>query len=76
MPDEEIKELREKIVVLELLVDAQGKVRDIKVLKSSGKTKIDESIMSAVKKWKFKPFKYNDKPVAIKGKLTFKINKP
>jgi TonB family protein len=76
LPEAEIKELREKTIVLELLVDAQGKVRDIKILKSSGKTKIDESIMSSVKQWKFKPFKYNDKPVAIKGKLTFKINKP
>ncbi len=76
LSDEEIKELRVKTIVLELLVDDQGKVRDIKVLKSSSKTKIDESIRNAVKQWKFKPFKYNDKPVAIKGKLTFKINKP
>jgi TonB family protein len=76
LSEEEAKELKENIVVLELLVDAQGKVRNIKILKSSGKQTIDESIVHAIKQWKFKPFKCGDKSAAVKGKLTFKMNQP
>jgi TonB family protein len=76
LSEEETKELKENTVILELLVDAQGKVRNIKILKSSGKQTIDESIVHAIKQWKFKPFKCGDKPAAVKGKLTFKMNQP
>ncbi len=42
-------------VVLEVLVDRQGKVNDIRILSSSGHTILDSSALNSVKNWSFEP---------------------
>lgn len=42
-------------VIIEVLVDKRGNVMDLKVFKSSGYEILDQSAMTAVKKWLFEP---------------------
>jgi len=60
----------EGVVVLEFLVDAQGNVYDIKVVRSSGYAELDQAAINALKQWKFAP-----KPGANpeEGRLTVKF---
>jgi len=50
--------------VLELIVDADGKPRDLKMVRSLGKG-LDEKAMEAVEKWKFDPATKDGQPVAV-----------
>lgn len=52
------RRLREEgIVVLELLILANGSVGDVKLKKSSGFSRLDETAMTAVKYWRYMPAK-------------------
>ncbi len=56
----------EGTVYLDLLVDKEGKVRDIKILKPSGSNVgFEEAAIEAVKKWSFSPAIQNGKPIAV-----------
>jgi protein TonB len=50
-------------VLLQALVDKEGKVRDVKVVKSI--PMLDQAAINAVKQWVFKPALSNNKPVAV-----------
>jgi|KBSMisStandDraft_5_1062788.scaffolds.fasta_scaffold07698_2 TonB family protein len=52
------------IVVLSLVVDAQGHTRDIRVARSLGMG-LDEKAIEAVRKWKFSPGSSNGVPVPM-----------
>ena len=52
------------IVVLSLVVDAQGQTRDIRVARSLGMG-LDEKAIEAVRKWKFAPGSSNGVPVSM-----------
>lgn len=56
-----------KTVVVEVrfLVDLNGNVEDIKILKSHEKFGFDKEVISAVKKWKFKPIVYNNRKIKV-----------
>jgi protein TonB len=58
-------------VVLELIVDATGKPRDLKVTRSLG-LGLDEKAIEAVEKWKFRPGQKDGKPVATHA--TIEVN--
>ncbi len=58
-------------VVLQLIVDATGKARDIKVVRSLG-LGLDEKAIEAVNKWKFRPGIKNGQPVAVMA--TIEVN--
>jgi protein TonB len=45
----------EGIVMLKVLIDDNGRVDDLRVLKSSGHRVLDRAALSAVKKWLFEP---------------------
>ena len=45
----------EGTVRLRVLVDERGRPQDVRVLKSSGHSRLDEAAVSAVKRWQFKP---------------------
>jgi TonB family protein len=51
-------------VVLEVVVDASGRTRNIKLLRSLG-LGLDEEAIKAVEKWRFRPATKDGKPVAV-----------
>ena len=59
------------IVVLSLVVDAQGRARDIRVARSLGMG-LDEKAIEAVKKWKFAPGTTNG--VAVSMQVNIEVN--
>ncbi len=60
--------------VLWLVVDADGKPRDIRVARVLGMG-LDEEAIKAVKKWKFEPARKDGQPVAVQinVQVTFKL---
>jgi periplasmic protein TonB len=66
----------EGTVVLLLTIDAQGRVIESQVDKTSGYDRLDEAAMSGSKTWKLIPGTVDGKPTAMKYKfaVTFKIN--
>lgn len=62
---EEAREVRfQGIVVLSIVVDQDGRARDIRVARSVG-LGLDEKAIDAVKKWKFEPGVKDGHPVAV-----------
>jgi protein TonB len=56
----------EGTVFLDILVDKEGKVRKVEVLKASGtNVGFEEAAVEAVKKWTFSPAIQNHEPVAV-----------
>ncbi len=62
--DEARKMKHEGTVILSLIVDAEGRARNIHVARSLGMG-LDEKAIEAVKKWKFEPGKKDGQPVAV-----------
>lgn len=56
-------------VTLETTIDANGDVRDVRVLKSLP-FGLDQSAIDAVRQWKFRPATRNGRPVSVLFKLT------
>lgn len=65
-PADAMKESKEGMVFLLVNHDAQGRVTNAVVERSSGDTRLDQSALDAVRKWTFKPEIKNGKPVAGK----------
>lgn len=65
----------EKSVVVEVIVDELGDVRETHVIQSAGPD-LDDAAMTAVTQYKFKPAKYKGNPVAVKINIviTFHIS--
>jgi protein TonB len=55
----------EGTTVVKMLVDIDGSVRDVKILKSSGNQMLDQSALAAAKQSKFTPAKQRDKFVRV-----------
>jgi periplasmic protein TonB len=60
--------------ILNLIVDPDGKPRDIRVFRSLG-LGLDEKAIQAVNQWRFEPARKDDKPVAvaISVEVTFRL---
>lgn len=56
------------MVSLEVIVDTQGLVRDIRVIKSLGMG-LDEKAVEAVAKWKFRPGMKSGQPVNVRARI-------
>jgi TonB family protein len=69
-PPEALAAKVQGVVILELLVDAQGTVRDLKVMRSV--PMLDEAAMEAVRQWTFTPTLLNGNPVPVL--LTVTVN--
>lgn len=52
-------------VVVKALVDIDGSIIDVQILKSSGNQMLDEEAMAAARKWKFSPAKQRDRFVRV-----------
>jgi TonB family protein len=61
-------------VVLYAVVDADGKVRDLKVVRALG-LGLDEKALEAVRQWKFRPGMKDGRPVAVAASIevTFRL---
>ncbi len=57
-------------VVMELLIDAQGAVRDARLVSSPG-AGLGEAAIEAVRRFKFRPAEVEGKPVAVKTRFTY-----
>jgi len=65
----------ERMVVLEVIVDEEGNVTDVKVLK--GHPLLNESAERAVRQWKYSPTLLNGEPIPIISTVTvvYRLNK-
>jgi TonB family protein len=52
------------IAVLQVVIDAEGRPRDVRIARSAGMG-LDEKAIEAVRKWRFEPGTLNGKPVAV-----------
>ncbi|MGB3975459.1 MAG: energy transducer TonB, partial [bacterium] len=57
------------LVILEAIIDKNGNVRDVKVIKSLNSL-CDEAAVEAAKQWKFEPGTQNDIPIDVIMNLT------
>jgi protein TonB len=55
----------EGTVVLEVLVNRDGKVADLRLFQSSGHASLDQTALSSVKGWVFEPARRGDAPVEM-----------
>ena len=61
-------------VVLELVIDEDGKVRDLKVVKSpNGDAALARAAEEAVKQWRYEPATVDGQAVAVLAKITVKF---
>ena len=60
------------LVTVTFLVDDKGNVQDPSVVKSSHR-ELEESALTAIKKWRFKPARKDGVPVAIKVTIPIKF---
>jgi protein TonB len=52
------------VVMLQLAVDASGRLGEVNVLRSSGFARLDKAARAAVQRWRFQPAIENGQPVA------------
>ena len=74
-PDRARREGREGRVLLQVLVDEQGKSKFIEVDRSSGSEVLDRAATEAIKHWRFSPAHYGDKSVEswVKIPIDFRL---
>ena len=74
-PDRARREGREGRVLLQVLVDEQGKSKFIEVNRSSGSETLDRAAAEAIKHWRFSPAHYGDKSVEswVKIPIDFRL---
>ncbi|MDA3862407.1 MAG: TonB family protein [Deltaproteobacteria bacterium] len=69
-PPKALEESREGVVFLHMTITKEGKVTDVKIVKSAGKD-FDEAALKAVKQFVFKPATVNGNPVPAKVPLRY-----
>ena len=60
-------------VLAEVTIDSQGKVQDVRILKSAGSA-FDTAVIEALKKSVFSPGYISDKPVPVRFQVPFRFN--
>jgi protein TonB len=72
-PDFAVSAHVEGVVILEAVVDEEGKVENVRVLRSVAL--LDKAAMAAVKQWRYRPLMLNDRPspFVLTVVLTFKL---
>jgi TonB family protein len=61
------------VVILELVIDTQGAVESVKVLRGLP-LGLTESAVRAAEQWRFEPCVFNDRPTAVRFVLTVSFN--
>jgi protein TonB len=62
-PDRARREGREGQVLLRVLVDEEGRSKLVEVNRSSGSTALDQAAAKTIKRWRFSPARFGDRPV-------------
>jgi protein TonB len=62
-PESARREGREGRVLLRVLVDAQGRSKQVEINSSSGSEALDRAATETIKRWHFHPARYGDQPV-------------
>jgi protein TonB len=62
-PDSARREGREGRVLLRVLVDAQGRSKQVEINSSSGSEALDRAAAETIKRWQFHPARHGDQPV-------------
>lgn len=75
-PPQVIREGGQGTVLLSIYILADGRVGEVKLDRSSGHARLDESAMREAKKWRFVPGSSDGKPMAMWKQLpvTFRLN--
>lgn len=75
-PPQVIREGGEGTVLLSIYILADGRVGEVKLDRSSGHAKLDESALREAKKWRFVPGTSDGRPMAMWKQLpvTFRLN--
>ncbi|HEX6863477.1 MAG TPA: energy transducer TonB, partial [Thermoanaerobaculia bacterium] len=60
-------------VVLEIVIDEQGRVRNPTVAKSSGNADLDQEALETIPEWTFQPATLEGKPVAVYFTITIRF---
>jgi protein TonB len=58
------------IVVLSVMLDADGRVASVAISRSSGSARLDHAALSAVRRWRWEPMMRNGSPVLLQGLVT------
>lgn len=61
-------------IELFFVIEADGTVKDVKVLRSSGRTELDDLYVDAVRNWKYTPAKFNGRDVPQAVHQAFQVN--
>lgn len=70
------RRLREEgTVLLQLLIEADGRISELEVLQSSGFPRLDQAALEAVQKWRFEPARQGDTAIAYRYQqpITFQL---
>ncbi|HKY09772.1 MAG TPA: energy transducer TonB [Candidatus Binatia bacterium] len=62
-PETARRDGREGRVLLRVLVDDQGKPKRVEINNSSGSDSLDSAAVEAIKRWRFHPARYGEKPI-------------
>mgnify|MGYP001584239947 len=54
-------------MLLELLLATDGTVQDIRVLRSSGYSRLDSTAIDAVRRWRWSPTRRDGKAMQVRG---------
>ena len=65
---------REGRVMIEMIIDEDGCVREANVFQSAKKKKLDAAALEAVKQWVYRPIEVDGKPVRARHFVTFNFN--
>ena len=60
-------------VILEVLVDTNGLAGEVRVVRSSGYTLLDEAALEAVRRWQFAPGTEGGRPTAMRVKIPIRF---
>lgn len=69
-PKESLKKRVKGVAVAEVQYNGNGDVTEVKILESPDAA-TGEAVVKAMWQWKFKPSRLDEKPISIRGKITF-----
>jgi TonB family protein len=75
-PDTARRDGKEGRVLLRVLVNEEGRTASVQVNRSSGAEALDQAAVEAIKRWRFSPARYGDKPVEswVRIPIDFRLN--